>query len=210
MNSCRVCGEGLAEPKRGRKPSYCGSRCRVAAHRERERIERFTNRLPVAVPVAGFVPVVPVELTSLDRWVRHKDKRPMAVGGWWCSVTDSSHWSPFVDAVKSPHGDGIGFVLNGDGIVCVDLDDCVVDGVVSREASEFVDALGVTYSEFSPSGNGLHVWGFGFMDKGTRFTANGLKVEAYPAGRYITVTGDPYRPGALGVVDFERALSVVA
>ncbi len=210
MNSCRVCGEGLSEPKRGRKPEYCGSRCRVAAHRERERVERYLEHLGPPALAVRLSTRLPEEMTALDRWVRHKDKRPMAVGGWWCSVTDPSHWSPFVDAVKSSHGDGVGFVLNGDGIVCIDLDDCVIDGRVTDQAAELVDALGATYSEFSPSGNGLHVWGYGYMEKGARFTAKGLKVEAYPAGRFITVTGDPYRAGRLGVIDLERALTLVA
>jgi primase-polymerase (primpol)-like protein len=206
MYKCLVCATELIAGARGRKPSYCGSRCRVAAHRERERIGRFLGRVEVAPkPVTSMLPV-PDEMIALNRWVRHSQKRPMAVGGWWCSVTDPSHWSSFADALSSDVGDGVGFVLNGDGIVCIDLDDCVVDGVPTHEAAEFVECLGDTYSEFSPSGRGLHVWGFGYMDKGRRFTADGLKVEAYPAGRFITVTGKPYRRAGLGVIDLARAL----
>jgi primase-polymerase (primpol)-like protein len=206
MNMCRVCSADLLEPARGRKPKYCGSRCRVAAHRELKRSAEFVARIGPLARSVGSPLKVPAELRRLDRWIRHSDKRPMAIGGWWCSVTDPSHWGPFTDAVSSTYGDGVGFVLNGDGIVCLDLDDCVVDGFLSGPAQRFVDALPNTYIEFSPSGRGVHVWGYGFMDRGRRFTVDGLKVEAYPDGRYLTVTGDVLADYPLSVLDLERVL----
>jgi primase-polymerase (primpol)-like protein/predicted nucleic acid-binding Zn ribbon protein len=207
MYTCLVCGVELTAGARGRKPQFCGSRCRVAAHRERRRVARFVDRMePVAELVAPVLPI-PDDLTKLDRWVRHLNKRPMAVGGWFCSVTDSSHWSTFEDAIGSHAGDGVGFVLNGDGIVCLDLDDCVVDGVPTVAAQKFLDEFPGAYVEFSPSGRGLHVWGRGFMDRGRRFTLDGLKVEAYPDGRYITVTGDVFRSGGLPVLDLHRIVT---
>lgn len=204
MSSCLVCSVELSEPTRGRKPSYCGSRCRVAAHRERERVGLFLGRISQA-PKPDVVPLpVPDDLIALDRWIRHSNKRPMAIGGWWASVTDSSHWSTFEDAMSSDAGDGVGFVLNGDGIVCIDLDDCVVDGVPTEAAQKFLDEFPGAYVEFSPSGRGLHVWGRGFMDRGRRFTLDNLKIEAYPDGRYITVTGNVYRAGGLPLMDLHR------
>jgi primase-polymerase (primpol)-like protein len=87
-------------------------------------------------------------------------------------------------------GDGLGFVLNGDGLVCVDLDDCVVDGVVSGAAQALIDSLPKTFVEFSPSGRGLHIWGFGVIAAGRKFQRDGLKIEVYGDGRYLTVTGN--------------------
>jgi primase-polymerase (primpol)-like protein len=49
-----------------------------------------------------------------------------------------------------------------------------------------------TYVEFSPSGRGLHVWGFGSLNRGRRFVRDGMKVEVYGDGRYLTVTGKKY------------------
>jgi primase-polymerase (primpol)-like protein len=46
-----------------------------------------------------------------------------------------------------------------------------------------------TYVEVSPSGSGLHVWGFADLVQGRR-TGD---VEIYGAGRYITVTGRRFR-----------------
>ena len=144
---------------------------------------------------------VPVELRSRDRWVLHQAKRPMAVGGWWCSVNDVQSWATFDDARAAGKGDGVGFVLNGDGVVCVDLDDCVVDGRPNAEAQAFLDSLPTTFVEFSPSGRGLHVWGFGDVSQGRKIRDGVLKVEVYGSSRFITVTGRPLVDAPLAVLD---------
>ena len=204
MSTCRVCGVDLMQPKRGRKPSYCGTNCRVRAHRDLRRSPK------VLAEMRAELDPIPDELRSLRRWVRHREKRPIATAGWTISVHDTEAWVSYAEVRDCEVGDGYGFVLNGDGIVCIDLDDCVTDGVVDDEALVFLDLLGPSYTEFSPSGRGLHVWGYGRMDKGKRFKLGGLKVEAYPAGRFITVTGDPYRIGKLDVLYFERAVYKLA
>lgn len=125
----------------------------------------------------------------------------MAVGGWWCSVTDSCAWSTYADAKRARRGDGVGFVLNGDGVVCIDLDDCVTEDGPTPQADALIDALGQTYVEYSPSGKGLHIWGYAQLAKGRKFELPGLKVEVYPAGRFITVTGNYYMRGELAELD---------
>lgn len=173
--TCEVCGVETQPGARGRKPRFCSSRCRVAAHRRGNREQ-----------------VIPAELRDRDRWIRHEDKRPMSVDGYWVSVTDERAWSSFNLAAESDCGDGAGFVLNGDGVVCIDLDDVVANGVVSERARALIDSLPETYVEFSPSGRGLHIWGFAQLDAGRRFVVDGMKVEIYPDGRYLTVTGRKY------------------
>jgi len=173
MNKCEVCYEALTKPSRGRVPRFCGTRCRVASHRQGQKF------------------FVPSELQSLPRWILHKDKRPMSLGGWWSSINDASAWASFDDARKAGKGDGVGFVLNGDGIVCIDLDDCVIDGVISDEAQSLIDSFPQTFVEFSPSNRGLHLWGLGDVQAGRRFERDGLKIEVYGTGRYLTVTGKP-------------------
>jgi primase-polymerase (primpol)-like protein len=198
LTKCLECGEALPATTNPRRPRrFHSNACRQKHYRKSRRYE---------VDAYNATDPVPEALRLLTRWVRHRAKRPIATGGWAVSVHDTHAWASYAEVRNSTVGDGYGFVLNGDGIVCIDLDDCVVDGAPTREAAEFVECLGDTYSEFSPSGRGLHVWGFGYMDKGRRFTADGLKVEAYPAGRFITVTGKPYRRAGLGVIDLARAL----
>jgi len=114
----------------------------------------------------------------------------MALGGWWSSINEPSTWASFEDARKAGKGDGVGFVLNGDGVVCIDLDDCVADGIISSEAQGLIDSFPETFVEFSPSNRGLHLWGFGDIQAGRRFERNGLKIGGLRnRGAYLTVTG---------------------
>jgi primase-polymerase (primpol)-like protein len=69
------------------------------------------------------------------------------------------------------------------------LDDCVVNGVVSDGAQALIDSLPKTFVELSPSGRGLHVWGFGELEQGRKFVRDGVKVEVYADARFMTVTG---------------------
>jgi len=54
-----------------------------------------------------------------------------------------------------------------------------------------------TYVEVSPSGDGLHVWGFATVDKGRRSGG----VEVYGSGRYITITGKRWRGSVASFAD---------
>ena len=83
--------------------------------------------------------------------------------GVLASTTDSATWSTFDEAVvadESSSGyDGIGFVFTVDGpYVGVDLDDCidVNTGELTVEAQGIV-ALLDSYTEWTPSGKGLHI-----------------------------------------------------
>lgn len=200
---CDNCDEPAVLSKTGRPRRFCSNKCRQASYRRRrelEALERFT---------------VPAGLRDRNRWVLHRDKRPVAVGGWWTSVNDETTFMQYGEACAALNRDGVdanglGFVLNGDGLVCVDLDDCVQGGEPTAVAREFLDAIGNTYVEYSPSGRGLHVWGYAIMDKGRVFKGKSLKVEVYPSKRFITVTGRPYRDGELGRLDLDAALPLVA
>ena len=139
---------------------------------------------------------------AIPRWIRHKAKRPLHPEGYWISVTHPSAWSSYQAAKASHYGDGLGFVLNGDGIVCIDLDHCF-DGAPNAEAQALIDSLPETYIEVSPSGTGLHVWGYGKMEAGRRFTRNGLSVEIYPSGRFITMTGKALTRAPLAELDIQ-------
>ena len=82
------------------------------------------------------------------------------------------------NAKESGGFDGIGFVL-GQGIFGIDFDHAT-DDMVTEALS-----LG-TYTEWSPSGHGMHVIGrSGLSLKGRKKGS----VELYMQGRYFTVTG---------------------
>jgi primase-polymerase (primpol)-like protein len=151
---------------------YCSGRCRTAACRARR--------------------TIPAELTSRPRWIRRTaGKVPLTVdGAATASSTDPSTWSRYSEASRSSAGAGLGFVLDGDGVICLDLDHCLdVDGTVASWAQPILDAAGSTWVEVSQGGDGLHVWGHGRMQGGRRVRVGGGTVEAYADGRYIAVTG---------------------
>lgn len=180
MRTCERCGDRLAAMARS-DARFCSSRCRVAAHRERRR-RRF-----------------PRCMTSRDRWLRWElaprggrlTKRPLAVSGRPGSSTDSATWSSFSAADASSVGSGLGFVL-GDGIGCIDLDDCLDDGVLAPWARRIVDETPAFFVEVSQSGRGVHLFVRTHAAQGSvTMDVEGNRVEFYPSGRYIAVTGVP-------------------
>lgn len=203
LANCDFCAEPVELTKTGRPRRFCSNACRQRSYRRRRELEALERES------------VPAGLRDRNRWVLHRDKRPVALGGWWSSVNDETTYMQYSEARDALNredvdANGLGFVLNGDGVICVDIDDCVKGGEPTVEAREFLDAIGRTYVEYSPSGRGLHVWGFAFMDKGRVFKGRHLKVEVYPNKRFITVTGRPYRDGELGRLDLDAALPLVA
>src|SRR5690348_7641329 len=128
---CEKCDGPMPVLKRGHA-RFCSGRCRVAAHRAKRALPR--------------------ELTSRDRWVRRSTRKmPLTTDGGAASSTDPSTWCSYGEAKASEAGTGLGFVLDGDGIVCVDLDHCVDDrGRVAVWAQEILDRFPATYVEVSP------------------------------------------------------------
>lgn len=168
----------------------CSARCRKARSRARR--------------------AIPAELTSRPRWVRRTARKvPLTVHGEVASSTDPATWSRYRDAAASSAGTGLGFVLDGDGIVCLDLDHCLDYGEVLPWAYRIIEAAGPTWVEVSASGTGLHVWGRGSLPggKGRRIKVGAGSVELYGIGRFIAVTGEtwggtPRRLGDLsGLID---------
>lgn len=173
MRECGWCGRNIVN--KNRHARYCSSKCRVYAHRS----------------------PVPAELIQRDRWVRYAtNKRPLTTMGQAASSTNPSTWASYADAKASTAGVGLGFVL-GDGIGCIDLDNCITDGEITPEAANFISDYPQHHIEISPSGNGLHIWGTADEAAGSVKTIDGVSVERYSQGRYITVTGNIYQRGRL-------------
>jgi len=154
---------------------------------------------PEALPV--LPEGIPTELKDINAWVMwryklEKDKKdkwtkiPYQLNGRGASSTDRATWGTFPEALKRyKQGgyDGIGFVFH-DGIVGIDLDHCcdVATGKKGEPwASEIVQKT-KSYCEYSPSGQGVHIYVRGKMPGGGRKKGN---VEIYGVGRYFTVTG---------------------
>lgn len=148
---------------------------------------------------------IPDELKSIPQWVvwksvvrgERKTKIPFSVNtGASASSTNKDDFCDFdaaIEAFQSRNGfDGIGFVFTrDDDFYGVDLDDCIIDAMPTPQAMEIIKAFD-TYTEISPSGNGVKIFG-----KGKKNTSacrskmvDGIKeIEIYDSGRFFTVTG---------------------
>ena len=157
---------------------------------------------------------LPAELTGVDRWLNWKPirrderwtKMPIRTSGSPASSTDWNSWTSF-DAA-SAHSDRLGFALGG-GIGCIDFDDVIVDGVLDPQVGAWLKDCPPTFIEVSPSGTGLHVWGLLPEERGRVRQVDGVSVEAYSYGRYMTVTRKSFRgsvPRLADLTDFRKML----
>lgn len=157
---------------------------------------------------------IPFEMKTYRQWVVWKyqqrdGNKPTKVPyscytGRIASVTDSSTWGLFEDVVPAYFDtddyDGIGFVLTrNDPYVFIDLDDTKGDAVALARQVRIYEAFD-SYSERSPSGNGLHIITKGHIASGCRRGC----VEMYASERYMTMTGDIY--GLRKTIEYRQLL----
>ena len=160
---------------------------------------------------------IPTELRQLPRWVTW---RAESEGGKTkprktpyradlpqtrASSTDPETWCSFEQAEAAYlDGDrtGVGLVLDGTGdLAGVDIDGCrdAETGTVDPAALALLERMGAAYVEVSPSGTGLRAFGYAPpLDTGCAGILDGLKLELYSKGRYLTLTGVTIKPGPLG------------
>jgi hypothetical protein len=144
---------------------------------------------------------IPPEMKQRDTWVCYaspSQKAPLIAGlNASASSTNPLTWRPFAlaeAAVKRGMYAGVGFALEGSGLVAIDLDDvCNPDSChIAPWAAAVVRKL-VSYTEFSPSGRGLHIISRGQLPANSKHRLqflDGSKLEAWDSGRYITMTGE--------------------
>jgi putative DNA primase/helicase len=150
---------------------------------------------------------IAIEMILVIRWVLWRyelrdgklTKVPYQPNDKKASSTDESTWSGF-ETVKAAYEqggfDGVGFML-GDGFAGVDLDHCrdPATGEIDAWARAYIDRL-QSYSEISPSGQGIHIVMRGSLPQGRRKALKGdgyrpnAAIEMYSSGRFFTVTGD--------------------
>lgn len=112
------------------------------------------------------------------------------------SVTNPSTWVDFQScfaALQTGWYSGGGFVLTkGDPFAFVDLDNTEGDAAAFEQQQTIFNAS-QGYAELSPSGSGLHLIVKGEVPTGRRRG----KIEVYSSERYMTMTGNVYRPGLI-------------
>ena len=151
------------------------------------------------------LPTELVGLSELSQWVsyrliwnesKHKnDKLPINPhDGSNAKANDANTWGTFTEALTAVERfelDGIGFEF-ANGYAGIDLDNVILDdGSLKPFAAEVVNLMD-SYTEYSPSGRGLHVLfklNVPLSDFGSRRRNDELGIEIYDSGRYFTVTG---------------------
>lgn len=136
-------------------------------------------------------------LADLVQWVCWQDvdgrKVPRSAHGGNAKSNDESTWSTLSEAMEACEREGytgVGIELDA-GLVGIDLDGCVHDGLIDQWAQDIVDRIG-SYAEISPSGTGIHIiCGASAEATGPIGRADHTRgIEIYNHGRYFTVTGD--------------------
>ena len=147
---------------------------------------------------------IPPEMKKLNQWVvwgidQDRPKMPFNPASLKpAKAGDPSTWGSYYEAVnrvKCGQAKGIGFEFHSNGIYGVDLDHVLKDGELTPEAAEVV-ALLDSYTEISPSGEGLHIFvkadGVSLPRNRVPLPTLGTDIECYHEGRYFTVTGNVY------------------
>lgn len=161
--------------------------------------------------------VLPKALTDLKSWLvwrlvqKPGEKKPRKVPfyvdggprtGTQGTPEDRSRLASYeraVAACEKGKFSGVGMaILPGDGIVALDFDNCVENGVIDPRIADLVSG---TYAEFSPSGNGIRAFMLGDMlsrkdnaDKADR-NADGTRkdgqfdIEFFGNSGFVTITG---------------------
>ena len=143
---------------------------------------------------------IPQEMKALRQWICFKlewneknkkwdkiPKNPLTGGG--AMSNNPSTWTDFnttLQCFSSGNFSGVGFMFTKESrIYGVDIDACFSNGVMSPDAQDIINKM-QSYTEWSPSKNGIHIIGKGILPPGGRRKGN---FEMYDSGRFFTVTG---------------------
>ncbi|MFC3095666.1 hypothetical protein DRW07_07885 [Alteromonas sediminis] len=121
------------------------------------------------------------------------------------NAQSSANWRSFDEAIEI--SDKIGFVLTcDDPFLFIDLDHVLTNGNLCGWANSLLDELPTTYTEVSPSGDGIHL--YYMLDDSPHIPSNkhAMKdkssLEVYFNNRYFTITGNIYKDAPIASVSW--------
>ena len=123
-------------------------------------------------------------------------KVPYQVNGIRAKSTDKNSFTDFKTVCNKLNGyDGIGIGIF-DNFCAIDIDHCVVDGKISKIASDIITTMD-SYTEYSPSGTGIRIIfktaNLSYDKKRYYINNRKLGLEIYVSGytnRFVTITGN--------------------
>ena len=152
------------------------------------------------------------ELSEYSQWVAYRivaneckgkpDKLPLNPrDGSKAKANDPTTWGTYDEALRyafqnglKGNTGGIGFEF-ANGYAGIDLDNVVLAGGMLKPFADEVVCLMDSYTEYSPSGKGLHILfklNISLSEFGSRRRNDELGIEMYDNGRYFTITGQVY------------------
>jgi hypothetical protein len=194
----------LLEPQRFLDTAQRAQRASLGPERDADQ-RRIALRAAAGGVMADLIQSIraafPRELLAKPNWVtwqfERRDGKLTKVpysGAHNAKSTDPNTWAAF-DKAADGYGEfdrsGVGYVFDGDGVIGVDLDHAREDGAFKPWAQEIITRLH-SYTEVSPSGNGVHIYLRGQLpgERHKRAMPDGSAIEFYSSKRFFTVTGD--------------------
>ncbi|PHG60669.1 phage/plasmid primase, P4 family [Bacillus toyonensis] len=147
---------------------------------------------------------IPAELKNTPHWILwrsevrngKKTKVPYQINGEMAQSNNKRSWSTFPTIIKfyeQGDYDGIGFMFSkDDSFIGIDIDHCIQEGALTSLAEDVIEIVN-SYTEYSPSGDGIHIIAKGKLPlkgPGTGRKNVDIGLEVYRHGRYFTFTGD--------------------
>ena len=133
-------------------------------------------------------------------WRIENDKKiPYQITGQCASTSIPSNFAGYDDVMANINDSYLGIGVLNTTFTKIDIDDCVEDGTLSPFSEEIIDAID-SYTEFSPSGTGIHIICYTpdihYDKKRYYINKRSIGMEIYIPGetnRFFTVTGDVLR-----------------
>jgi primase-polymerase (primpol)-like protein len=143
------------------------------------------------------------ELIQKNQFVNYKlepkdgrvTKPPVDADGYKINAQDPANLRSFDEVLEVSNQ--IGFVLTDDDpFLFIDLDHVLKEGKLCGWAEKLIAELPATYTEISPSGDGLHLYYMLYdtpsIPKHKQTFPDGTALEIYFSGRYFTITGNVF------------------
>ena len=140
---------------------------------------------------------IPSELKAVPHWIswRESDKCPLQLNGTEAASDNPATWTAF-ENISGKERIGIMFTP-ASKLVGIDLDDAVdSNGNIKPWALAVMQKV-KSYTEFSPSGTGIHIYAEATVDLSAKKKKifpiaddRDQSIEIYNSGRYFTVTGN--------------------
>ncbi|MFL6448519.1 MAG: DUF3987 domain-containing protein [Bryobacteraceae bacterium] len=169
--------------------------------------------------------LVPAELRELDQFVLWRyeivdgrlTKVPKQANGRSASTTNSKTWCSFEEARRAYNArpgyfSGIGFVFREeDGIVGIDLDDCLDEtGELKGWAHPIWASFPNTYCEISPSHKGVKIFAKARLEgRGKHLEGGDHAIEMYNQGRYFTLTALVFKDAPSRLEEHQAAVDAL-